>query len=145
MNVFIGPNIRNQFSKVATVFALLSGIGIVSKYFDKSQNYVTAYSFPVSNLGSGPIVSTITLSNALFSYCKCLVCLVVLDLWHMGHFLMFSHMSLNIIIIADFVNTSLLFKPLKELTLVKSSISIQIANIVSCRNFLSVVFPRSLL
>jgi len=38
MNVFIGPYFRIKFSNIAlaTVFALLSGIGIVTRYFFKS-------------------------------------------------------------------------------------------------------------
>jgi len=42
----------------------LFGIGIAARYLVKSQINVTAYSLPFSDLGSGPIVSTITLSKA---------------------------------------------------------------------------------
>jgi len=69
----------------------------VARYFVKSQINVTAYSFPVSDLGSEPTVSTITLSKALCGVSVIvngvLVCLVVLDFWHLGHFLMYSFMS----------------------------------------------------
>jgi len=78
MNVFIGSYFRIKFSNIAlaTVFALLSGIGIVARHFVKSQINVTAYSFPVSDLGSGPIVSTMNLSKAL-----CWVSVIVNGVW----------------------------------------------------------------
>jgi len=67
MNVFIGPYFRIKSSNIAfaTVFALLLGIGIGTRYLVKSQMSVTAYSFPLLDFGSGPIVSTITISKAL--------------------------------------------------------------------------------
>jgi len=42
MNAFIRPYFRIQFYNIAlpTVFALLSGIGIVTRYFVKSQSNV---------------------------------------------------------------------------------------------------------
>jgi len=48
----------------ATVFALVLAIGMATKYFVRSHISVTAYSLPLSDFGSGPIVSTITLSKA---------------------------------------------------------------------------------
>jgi len=67
INVFIGPYFRIKSSNIAfaTVFALLFWIGIATRYLVKSQIRVTAYSFPYSDLGRGPIVSTITLSKAI--------------------------------------------------------------------------------
>jgi len=48
MNVFIGPYFRIKSSNIAfaTVFALLFGIGIATKYLVKSQMSFTAYCWP---------------------------------------------------------------------------------------------------
>lgn len=49
----------------ATLYALLSDIGSVIKYLDNSQIAVSAYVLPFSVDFSGPIVSTIRVSNDL--------------------------------------------------------------------------------
>jgi len=85
MNVLILPYFRIKSSNIAfvTVFSLLFDIGIATRYLVKSQMSVTAYSFPLLDFGSGPIVSTITISKALcgvsFIVSGVLVCLVVFD------------------------------------------------------------------
>jgi len=67
MNVFIGPYLNIKDSKIvfATVLALLLAIGMATKYFVRSHISVTAYSLPLSDFGSVPIVPTITLSKAI--------------------------------------------------------------------------------
>lgn len=47
----------------ATVFASLFGVATLTRYFAKSQIIVTAYKFPFSDIGNGPIVSMITVSK----------------------------------------------------------------------------------
>jgi len=90
----IGPYFRIKSSNTtfATVFALLFCIGIATRYLVKSQMSVTAYSIPLLDFGSGPIVFTITISKALCGVSVIvsgvLVCLVVFDFCHLGHFFM---------------------------------------------------------
>jgi len=85
MNVFIGPYFRINDSKIAlaTVFVFLFGTGMATKFLVRSHFRVTAYSLPVSDFGSGPIVSTITLSKAFIGVSviinEDLLCLVILD------------------------------------------------------------------
>jgi len=70
----------------ATVFALVLAIGMATKYFVRSHISVTAYSLPLSDFGSGPIVSTITLSKAFIGMSVIVigvfVCIVTFDFCH---------------------------------------------------------------
>jgi len=58
---------------------------MATKYLVKSHIRVTAYSLPFSDFGSGPIVSTISLSKALIGVSVIingvLLCLGVLAFW----------------------------------------------------------------
>jgi len=83
MNVFIGPYFRIQFSNIAwaTVFALLSGICIVRRYFVKPHINVTAYSFPVSDLGSGPLYPQLPYREPFCHLGHCFMYLLVMILF----------------------------------------------------------------
>jgi len=59
----------NSNTDFATVLALLSSIGMATRFFIKSQISVTAFLFSRSYLGNGPIVSTNTLSNTYKGVC----------------------------------------------------------------------------
>jgi len=62
-------SIMNSNTDFATVLALLSSIGMATRFFIKSQISVTAFLFSRSYLGNGPIVSTNTLSNTYKGVC----------------------------------------------------------------------------